>query len=181
MGATQVTTPMMKALILLCLAYLLANGETKGTCMLQADPRSTQPVKGLILFTQKPGQKIIIHVNISGLNPVAQGSPSESFEHGIHVHEFGDINGGCASAGGHYNPRGVNHGGPTADVRHPGDFGNLVQSPDGVIDTVFTDPMATMFGPESIIGRSIVLHAGQDDLGLVDNDGSRANGNAGAR
>ena len=35
---------------------------------------------------------------ISGLSPGL---------HGIHVHTFGDLSEGCASTGGHYNPRGV--------------------------------------------------------------------------
>ena len=37
--------------------------------------------------------------------------------HGFHVHETGDISGGCVSTGGHYNPAGVGHGLPTEEVR----------------------------------------------------------------
>ena len=38
-----------------------------------------------------------------------------------------------------------------------------------------------LYGPDSIIGRALVIHAGEDDLGLVDNAGSRSMGNAGPR
>ena len=41
--------------------------------------------------------------------------------------------------------------------------------------------MIQLYGDQSVIGRSCVCHAGEDDLGLADNDASRANGNAGAR
>jgi hypothetical protein len=37
------------------------------------------------------------------------------------------------------------------------------------------------FNPNTINGRGIVIHEKDDDLGLVDNDGSRAVGNAGGR
>ena len=40
------------------------------------------------------------------------------------------------------------------------------------------DPNA---GPESIIGRGLVIHGGQDDLGLGGDAGSVASGNAGPR
>ena len=37
--------------------------------------------------------------------------------HGFHVHTDGDIEGGCGSTGGHYNPDGNKHGAPTAAIR----------------------------------------------------------------
>jgi Cu-Zn family superoxide dismutase len=38
-------------------------------------------------------------------------------QHGFHIHQFGDTTNGCASTGGHYNPKGANHGAPTDAVR----------------------------------------------------------------
>ena len=38
--------------------------------------------------------------------------------HGFHVHEYGDLGNGCASAGGHYNPLNSVHGGPDDQERY---------------------------------------------------------------
>ena len=38
-----------------------------------------------------------------------------------------------------------------------------------------------LYGPDSIIGRSLVIHAGEDDLGLENNAGSQSSGNSGPR
>ena len=55
-------------------------------------------VQGIIKMKQDPGKPTIIRGLIKGLEPG---------EHGFHIHEFGDLSDGCASAGGHYNPDGV--------------------------------------------------------------------------
>lgn len=38
--------------------------------------------------------------------------------HGFHVHTSGDLSDGCNSAGPHFNPKGVSHGGPHSLVRY---------------------------------------------------------------
>ena len=45
----------------------------------------------------------------------------------------------------------------------------------------FTDSLIQLYGPNSIIGRAIVFHKDEDDLGLKNNTGSMTTGNAGAR
>merc|ERR1719348_2286697 len=47
-------------------------------------------------------------------------------KHGFHVHEKGELGNQCKDAGGHYNPHNKQHGGLAADMRHEGDFGNIV-------------------------------------------------------
>ena len=74
-----------------------------------------------------------------------------------------------------------NHGGPTSTERHVGDLGNIEAGSDGKVVTVLSDSLASLFGENTIIGKAIVIHSGEDDLGLGGNVGSLTTGNAGSR
>jgi Cu-Zn family superoxide dismutase len=129
-------------------------------------PTEGNETSGIVKFTQTPeGIKIVADVN--GLTPG---------KHGFHIHEFGD----CSrldgkSAGGHFNPDDKNHGAPDGPERHVGDLGNLVAGEDGKAHYELTDWFISFTGSNSIIGRAIIVHAGEDDLT------SQPTGNAGAR
>ena len=103
--------------------------------------------------------------------------------HGFHVHEFGNLIEGCKSAGGHYNPQAMNHGGPTEVVRHVGDLGNIEQSNDNGEKAFYAleDHQVSLWGEHNVIGRSCVCHADQDDLGKNGHADSLTTGHAGAR
>ncbi len=88
---------------------------------------------------------------------------------------------GCISAGPHFNPYGKTHGAPEDEERHVGDLGNLTAGEDGVAKFDFTDRLIKLNGPISIIGRTMVIHADQDDLGKGGHELSKTTGNAGAR
>lgn len=77
--------------------------------------------------------------------------------HGFHIHQFGDYTSGCVSAGSHFNPSGKQHGGPTDEDRHAGDLGNIEAGADGKATIDIVDNQIPLEGPNSILGRSVVV------------------------
>jgi len=135
-------------------------------------------ITGFIRFQQSSvNDPLQISVNITGL-PVGQGT----FKHGLHVHEKSiqstsdDVTIRCGSTGSHFNPTNQTHGDISAAVRHVGDYGNVISDNNGNIITTFNDTVSDLFGPFGIVGRTIVLHQLQDDLGLAGNAGSLSTG-----
>ncbi len=137
---------------------------TKAICVVQ--PLGESKVQGKVTFTQLEG----------GVEIVAELTGFAPGEHGFHVHEFGDcsmMDGTCA--GGHFNPTGAPHGGPDSDKRHVGDLGNIKADASGKATYKRVDKLIALNGPNSIIGRSIIVHAKADDLK------TQPSGDAGAR
>jgi len=48
-------------------------------------------------------------------------------------------------------------------------MGNLSADPNGNAFMSYTDKMITLYGEYSVIGRSVVVHAQEDDLGKTSN------------
>lgn len=97
-------------------------------------------------------------------------------KHGWHIHEKGDCTAPDAtSAGGHYNPDSMPHAGPDAAQRHSGDMGNLVADSGGVAHMEYVDTVMRLQGPNAVVGRAVIIHAGEDDLT------TQPTGNSGAR
>ncbi|KHJ81779.1 copper/zinc superoxide dismutase, partial [Oesophagostomum dentatum] len=70
------------------------------------------------------------------------------------------------------------------EKRHIGDLGSITADPDGIAHFEFWDKKVSIYGENSVIGRSVVVHAGTDDLGRGEGDRkeeSLKTGNAGAR
>jgi Cu-Zn family superoxide dismutase len=88
---------------------------------------------------------------------------------------------GCTTSGAHFNPQSKDHGDISATIRHVGDYGNILADDKGHIQQVLYDGISSLNGPNSIIGRTLVLHALPDDLGLNPDPGSKTTGNSGAR
>ncbi|KAI6190001.1 Superoxide dismutase [Aphelenchoides bicaudatus] len=127
---------------------------------------------GYLDLVQKDG-KLTITGKLTNLKP--------SGNHGFHVHEKGEIGNKCNDSGAHYNPLKKTHGAPDSSERHIGDLGNIKADEQGNAEISITDSIALLDGQYSIIGRSIVIHKGEDDLGKKDNNGSKTTGNAGSR
>lgn len=152
-----------------------------GICVLT---NTIDNINGTIEFVQKEKEDVVIKVNVSGLTPG---------NHGFHIHEAGDLTDSCSSACKHFNPNNKNHGGPNSKERHVGDLGNLIANKSGKCKITFADSKIKLKGVNSIIGRSVVIHENEDDLGLggLDENGnvidkkvhleSKKTGNAGKR
>ena len=97
--------------------------------------------------------------------------------HGVHVHTFGDLRSGCHSGCNHYNPYNEEHGGRTGAKRHRGDMGNVYAGKDGVCEDVYEVDVSV----SEIIGRMLVVHEGEDDLGRGNVKSSKVSGNSGGR
>jgi copper chaperone for superoxide dismutase len=125
-------------------------------------------VKGVVRFVQVEENKCSVEATISGL--------SAGKKHGLHVHEYGDISEGDATVGDHWNPYNKKHGTVYDTEKHAGDLGNVVVDHNGDATLVVESDALKV---RDIIGRSVVLKEGEDDLGRGGNEESERSGNAG--
>ena len=129
--------------------------EVTAVAMLQ--PRSGSKVSGHLKFTQI-GDIVRVTGEITGHSKGPKG---------FHIHEKGDCSAADGmSTGGHFNPHKSKHGGPYDPVKHSGDLGNITFNDQGVAKVNFTvgDITVSKDGPNGIIGRAVIVHAGTDDF-----------------
>ncbi|XP_068898316.1 superoxide dismutase [Cu-Zn]-like isoform X1 [Tenebrio molitor] len=131
----------------------------------------TDTIDGRVTFT-KTDEGVKVEGTINGL---------PAGKHGFHIHEKGDLGDGCVAAGGHFNPTKKQHGAPQDDERHVGDLGNIVSEDKKATNVNIVDKLISLGGDNCIIGRALVIHAGEDDLGKGGKDDSKTTGHAGAR
>jgi Cu-Zn family superoxide dismutase len=134
---------------------------------------TTQPsnnnVTGTVTFTGL-GDHVMAVVDLKGLAP--------NSKHGFHIHEKGDLSApDLSSAGAHFNPTGAKHGGPDSAAHHAGDLGNVTADAQGNVHTEMHLMGVSLDGggANSIVGRSVIVHAKDDDLK------SDPSGNSGGR
>ena len=134
-----------------------------GQCMMPATnravavlhPTAGSNAEGIVTFTKTD----------SGVRVVADLKNLSPGKHGFHIHQFGDISSPDGkSAGGHFNPEDMPHSGPMSAQRHEGDLGNVTADANGNAHLDYVDTHIKLIGPDSIIARGIILHAGEDDL-----------------
>ncbi|KAK4102189.1 copper/zinc binding superoxide dismutase [Parathielavia hyrcaniae] len=136
--------------------------------------RGDSKVTGTVVFKQESeADPTQVSWDITGHDPNAL--------RGMHIHTFGDNTNGCTSAGPHFNPHNKTHGAPSDEIRHVGDLGNIKTDTEGNAKGSVTDEFIKLIGPQSVIGRTVVVHAGTDDLGKGDTEESLKTGNAGPR
>jgi Cu-Zn family superoxide dismutase len=118
-------------------------------------PTRGNTAEGTVTFTRMKGG-VKVEADVTGLSPG---------KHGFHIHEYGDCSAADGtSAGGHYNPTGQPHAGPDQEKRHMGDLGNIEADGNGNAHYERLDSHLMLDGPNTIIGRGVIVHAGADDL-----------------
>jgi len=119
-------------------------------------PRADSEVSGTVTFTE----------TADGVRVVADIARIAPGMHGLHLHALGDCSAeDFKSTGGHFNPTDAPHGAPTDEMRHAGDFGNIEIGEDGAGHLELTTTMLTVAdGPNTVLGRAVILHDGEDDL-----------------
>ena len=137
------------AVILFGPAVIWAQSAAPITAVAEMNPTQGNTVQGEIKFIQEDGDvRVIAHVK--GLTPG---------KHPFHVHEVGDCSApDGSSAGGHFKPTETQSGpdGKTLDVA---DLGKLTANSKGTARYTFKDKLIHLSGPDSIIGRAVVIHA----------------------
>jgi Cu-Zn family superoxide dismutase len=145
-------------------AKAASQGPAKATVKLTATANNTP--RGEVTFTTEAG----------GVHVVGSFSGLVYGEHGFHIHEKGDCSApDGSSAGGHFNPGAKPHAARDAAMRHAGDLGNLKADPYGLARVDFVDTMISLSGPDSIVGKAVIIHEKADDFT------TQPTGNAGAR
>ncbi len=152
---------------------LLQIGDFERAAICLLNPNNSE-TRGVVLFKQANiDSPCFIKGKFSGLKKNAK--------HGFHIHEFGDLSDGCNTAGPHYNPLGQSHAGPDDEIRHVGDLGNIQSDENGNATYEKEDKLISLIGKYSVVGRSCVVHADEDDLGRGNFADSKTTGHSGAR
>jgi Cu-Zn family superoxide dismutase len=125
-------------------------------------------VWGSVSFVET-GAGVLVRADVRGL-PAGR-------EFGFHVHEKGDCSApDFMSAGGHFNPGAKPHAHHGKPERHAGDLRNLRADMEGNATYAFeTKLLAVRPGPNSVVGRAVVIHRDPDDYA------SQPAGNSGPR
>ena len=132
-------------------------------------------IKGTIDFYEELSSNLI-----SVIGELKSNKYKDSY-HGFHVHEAGDLSEKCMGACAHFNPYNKNHGGRNDKDRHVGDLGNIYANKYGVSNINITDNLIKLRGKYSVIGRSLIVHEDEDDLGKGCHKDSLTTGHSGKR
>lgn len=146
-------------------------GGATATATLEGSPDDSD-FAGTLTLTQE-GNGLRIVADLQGVD--------QAGKHGFHVHETGECSHDAAggkhfsSAGGHFNPTGSEHACPPTEPRHAGDLGNVEVGANGAGRMEMTTTGLSLTGPNSVVGKAIILHANEDDCK------TQPTGNAGDR
>lgn len=169
--------PVLIALV--TVAGCATSGSSAGTAA--STSASTSPASARAVMRDQGGRELgTLTLSESGQGFVITGtlqhlSPGT---HGIHIHTTGACAGNFASAGGHWNPTGRQHGFENPMGPHLGDMQNIIAGADSTAEVAVNNRGGLLRGPGGLLdgdGAAIVVHAGPDDYR------SDPAGNSGAR
>ncbi len=150
----------MFGVLLLALAAGAALAQGAGTATAELEDADGNPV-GDATFTEGP-DGVTINAN---LQPGQQGV--EPGEHGVHIHETGEISPDFEAAGAHFNPTSAQHGFDNPEGPHGGDLENMTVNDDGSASYTTTIDEITLSGGQNSIldsdGSTFVIHQSADD------------------
>lgn len=139
-------------------------------CVALGQAQAQEPGANAVLID--PDGKEIGNVAISelaqGLRIFAQAEGLPPGVHAFHIHETG----ACEqpdfqSAGGHYNPTGMQHGWDNPEGPHAGDFPNVHVHEDGKLAVEYFTASLTLGEGDTTLfdddGSAVVVHEGADD------------------
>jgi Cu-Zn family superoxide dismutase len=135
----------------------LATSNAASPISIRLQPTAGNKASGTLTASAEGGGVKFVGT-ITGLTP--------NSVHGIHIHEKGDCSApDASSAGEHFNPSGQQHGAPSASS-HIGDLGNITADAQGNAPLNISKAQAVLSAAAStsIVGKSVIVHAKEDDL-----------------
>lgn len=135
---------------------------------------ASQEVKGVVRFFEIGENVVLVKAKVWGI--------SEGY-HGIHIHSTGNILEGPHSLCDHFDPYKTGVHGDLNGKNHAGDLGNIYIDREGIGLLEVRSKFLKLKGntDESIYGRSVIVHAGKDDLGKGKYSDSLTTGHSGDR
>lgn len=139
------------------------------------------PVAVAVFDTDKVKGEVVAKPFSTGVKLEVSFTDLPPGPHGFHIHKAGDLRGkGCQGACSHYHKGSPqSHGGAPGETkhRHTGDLGNIALEHGSYKHTYVLHRVTV----QDLWGRSAIVHADEDDLGLGPHEDSSTTGHSGGR